>query len=233
VIDPEGGDREVAAIAENGQRFLLHDVGWRGYETMLQLIGDRPIRLTYDRGNLELRTTSRRHEKNKRLLGRLIDVMTEELEIPRTSDGSTTWRRQVLDRGLEPDECFYLYDHAEQLADKEAVDLDVDPPPDLAIEIDITRSSLDRQGIYAALGVPELWRFDGESLRVFRLRADRTYEPCTASPAFPFLPLDDVVRLLKQGATMDQSRWGRMVRAWVRNDLAPRYQGRPDAAGPA
>jgi Uma2 family endonuclease len=222
-----------ATIAETGQRFLLHDVGWHGYETMLQLIGDRPIRLTYDRGDLELMSPSRKHEKSKRLHGILIQAIAEELEIPCTGEGSTTWRRQDLDRGLEPDECFYFYDHAEQLADKAEIDLGTDPPPDLAIEIDITRSSLNRQGIYAALGVPELWWFDGESFRVFRLRDDRTYEPCTTSPTFPFLPLDEVVRLLEQGATMDQSRWGRMVRAWVRNELAPRYQRRPDAAGPA
>jgi Uma2 family endonuclease len=222
-----------ATITETGQRFLLHNVDWHFYETMLQLIGDRPVRLTYDRGNLELRSPSRKHERNKGLLGRLVQAVTEELEIPCTGEASTTWRREDIERGLEPDECFYVYDHAEQLAEKEEIDLNTDPTPDLAIEIDITRSSLDRQGIYAALGVPELWRFDGESLRVLRLRDDRTYEPCTASPTFPFLPLGDVVRLLKQGATMDQSRWGRMVREWVRNELAPRYQGRPDAAGPA
>ena len=220
------------SITEAGQRFLLQNVGWDGYEAMLRIIGDRPIRLTYDRGDLEIMSPSRKHEKSKGMLGRLVEAMTEVLEIPRTSDGSTTWRRQDLDRGLEADECFYFHDHAEQLAGKEEIDLETDPPPDLAIEIDITRSSLDRQGIYAALGVPELWRFDGESLRVFRLRDDRTYELCTASPMFPFLPLDEVVRLLKQGATMDQSRWGRIVRAWIRDDLAPRYQGRPDAAGP-
>jgi Uma2 family endonuclease len=220
-------------LTETGQRFLLHNIDWRGYEAMLRIIGDRPIRLTYDRGNLELMSPSRKHEKSKRLHGILIQAIAEELEIPCTGEASTTWRREDLDRGLEPDECFYFYDHAEQLADKEEIDLSTDPPPDLAIEIDITRSSLDRQGIYAALGVPELWRFDGESLRVFRLRDDGTYEPCTNSPMFPFLPLEDVVRLLKQGATMDQSRWGRMVREWVRNELAPRYQGPPDVAGPA
>jgi Uma2 family endonuclease len=217
---------------DTDRRFVLYDVGWQGYEAMLQIVGDRPIRLTYDRGNLELMSPSPKHEKSKGLLGRLVETLTEELEIPCISAGSTTWRREDLDRGLEPDECFYLFDHAEQLADKEP-DLSVDPPPDLAVEIDITRSSLDRQGIYAALGVPEVWRFDGESLRVYRLKPDGAYEACGTSPAFPFFPLVEVARLLKEGATMDHSRWGRMVREWVRHELAPRYRPQGDVAGPA
>jgi Uma2 family endonuclease len=154
------------------------------------------------------------------LVDRLVETMTEELGIPCLMVGSTTWRRADLDRGLEPDECYYFFDHPEQYQDKE-IDLNVDPPPDLAIEIDITRSSLDRQAIYAVLGVPELWRFDGESLRVSRLRADGTYKACATSPAFPLLPLDEVVRLLKPGATIDHSRWGRMVREWIRTCWSP------------
>jgi Uma2 family endonuclease len=218
-----------ATSTDTEQRFVLYNVGWHGYETMLQLVGDRPIRLTYDRGNLELMWPSPKHEKSKRLHDILIQAIVEELEIPCFGAVSTTWRREDLDRGLEPDECYYFFDHAEQYQDKE-IDLSVDPPPDLAIEIDITRSSLDRQAIYAALGVPELWRFHGESLRVSRLRADGTYEACATSPAFPFLPIDEVVRLLKQGATMDHSRWGRMVREWIRNVLVSRYQRRADDA---
>jgi Uma2 family endonuclease len=215
---------------DTDQRFVLYNVGWQGYEAMLQLVGDRPVRLTYDRGNLELMSPSKKHEKNKGLLGRLVETLTEELEIPCISAGSTTWRREDLDRGLKPDECFYLFEHAEKEADTEP-DLSVDPPPDLAVEIDITSSALDRQGIYAALGVPEVWRFDGESLRVFRLKPDGAYESCAKSPAFPFLPLDEVTRLLKSGATMNHTLWGRMVRAWVRDELAPRDRRAGDAAG--
>ena len=112
-----------------------------------------------------------------------------------------------------------------RIIDKEELDLTIDPPPDLAIEIDISRSSLDRMGIYAALGVPEIWRFDGETLRVGRLSADGTYAPSPASVALPFLPMAEVVRFLRLAEGMDHSRWGREFRAWVRDELAPRYRG--------
>lgn len=203
-------------------RFVLYGVGWRGYESMLDLVGDRPVRLTYDRGNLELMSPSQEHERVKSLVGRLVEALTEELAIPSISLGSATWRREDLDRGLEADECFYLFDNAERLRGKTS-EPGVDPPPDLAIEIDITRSSLDRQDIYAALGVPEVWRFDATSLQVLILRPDGRYDTAASSRLFPFLPLDDVARRLREGAGMTHSLWGRQVRAWIRDELAPRY----------
>src|SRR4051794_27561718 len=89
-------------------RFVLHAIGWKGYEALLDLIGDRAIRVTYDRGNAELMTPSFDHEQFRYLLGRLVDILTEELYIPCICGGSTTWRREDLDRGLEPDECYYV-----------------------------------------------------------------------------------------------------------------------------
>lgn len=210
--------------AEAERRFLLTDVGWDGYEAILKIVGDRPIRITYDRGDLEFFMPGRPHERYKHLLGRMIVDVTVELEIPCIGAASTTWRRQDLDRGLEPDECFYLAS-MERIIDKEELDLTIDPPPDLAIEIDISRSSLDRMGIYAALGVPEIWRFDGKTLRVGRLGEEGTYLPCPSSPALPFLPMDEVVRFLRLAEGMDHSRWGREFRAWVRDELAPRHRG--------
>lgn len=218
--------QHVAPVAA-GSRFVLHGMSWQGYETMLGLLGDRPVRVTYDRGSLELMSPSQHHERFKTLVGILVQALTEELDIACIGAGSTTWRREDLDRGLEPDECFYLFDHAERSRGR-SIDLATDGPPDLAVEIDITHSSLDRQGIYAALGVPEVWRFDGSQLRMYRLRADATYDEVGASPHFPFLPADEAARRLREGATMVDSRWGRQVREWVRNDLAPRYHERPD-----
>src|SRR5688500_6748040 len=104
---------------------------------------------------------------------------------------SVTLRREDLERGLEPDNCFYTT-RWRAIIGKKRFDLTRDPPPDLAIEIDVTSSSLDRQGIYAALGVPEIWRFDGESLRVFQLGPDGDYRACERSPTFPELPLEGV-----------------------------------------
>jgi Uma2 family endonuclease len=215
------------AKTSDGQRFLLSGVSWQTYDSLLKALGDRRIRLTYDRGNLELMTLSFRHERFGRLLGRMIDTLTLELDLPVQGGKSTTFRREDLDRGLEPDECFYLANQP-RIQGKQEIDLTVDPPPDLAIEVDITRSSLDRMGIYVALGVPELWRFDGRSLQVFGLRADGTYAPLASSPGFPFLPMADVARFLSEGATSDETPWIRSFRDWVRAEVAPHA---PGAAG--
>jgi len=201
-------------------RFVIYGIGWKGYETLLDLLGDRAIRLTYDRGSVEFMTTSQEHEQFGYLLGRVVDVLTEELYLPCICVGKTTWRREILDRGLEADDCFYLA-NAPRVRGKK-VDLSVDPPPDLAIEVEISRSALDRMGIYAALRVPEVWRYDGETLRVERLQEDRTYVTSETSLSFPFLPLDEVVRFLKQGESMDHGDWRRQFRAWVRDELVPR-----------
>jgi Uma2 family endonuclease len=211
-------------------RFVIHDLGWQGYETLLKLIGDRPIRLTYDRGSVEFMTLSQDHEQFGLLLGRIIETVTEELDLPCIGVGSTTWRREDVDRGLEADRCYYLA-NAERICGK-TIDLSVDPPPDLAVEVEISRSALDRMGIYAALRVPEVWRYDGKTLWVGRLQEDQTYAPSTVSLSFPFLPLDEIVRFVQQGESMDHTAWGRQFRAWARNELVPRLgrgQGNDEA----
>jgi Uma2 family endonuclease len=207
-------------------RFILHGIGWDGYEAMLTLLGDRPVpRLTYDRGDLELMSPSREHEAFGRLLGRMVETVTEELRIPCLALKSTTWRKKLKDRGLEADECFYLA-RFPQIRGKKEIDLNVDPAPDLAIEVEISRGALDRMGIYAALGVPEVWRFDGETLRVEQLQADGTYATAAASPSLPMLPLDEVVRWLRLAEEIeDHSEWGRRFRLWVREELAVGREG--------
>jgi Uma2 family endonuclease len=201
-------------------RFVISGLDWKGYDALLDLLGDRGIGLTYDRGSVELMTTSQDHEQFSQLLGLVVVILTAELFLPRISVGRMTWRRELLDRGLEADDCFYLA-NAPRVRGK-TIDLSVDPPPDLAIEVEISRSALDRMGIYAALRVPEIWRYDGETLRVEPLQPDGTYATSKTSLAFPFLPLDEVVRFLQQGAAMDHAEWERTLRAWVRAELVPR-----------
>ncbi len=161
---PETGAAPAPAPGE--QRFLLSGIGWEGYEKLLDIIGDGPIRVTYDRGDAELMSPLYKHERNRSILGQIVEIITEELEIPRSSSASTTLKLKELDRGLEADESFYLFD-LDRLHDPDNIDLTVDPPPDLAVEIEITRSILNRLGIYGALGVPEIWRFDGQRLAGF------------------------------------------------------------------
>lgn len=211
------------------QRFLIFNVPWDGYEMMLKLLDERPIRVTYDRGTLELMSPSIPHEEVGRLLGILIQAIAEELDLPCLGLKSTTWKRRLLARGIEADESFYLANTGLIVAKGKKVDLEVDPPPDLCIEVEITKSALKRMGIYAALGVPEVWRHDGTTLRVAVLRPDGTYAERDSSPSFPFLPLAEVVRLVAMAEGMDHSRWGRQVRAWVREVLVPLH--RPPGGG--
>jgi Uma2 family endonuclease len=203
---------------------------------MLDAVGNRRVRVTYDRGNLELMSPSPVHEIYKRLFGRLLDVLAEELDVSFKACGSTTFRREDLDRGLEPDECFYLAGAA-RVRDWKTLDLASDPPPDLAIEIDITRSCLNRMGIYAALGVPELWQFDGETLQVYQLGTDGAYGPRPQSLAFPFLPLPEIVSLFQQCvAEADDRLVLKALRKWVRERVVPLArergaQGSPQQSG--
>lgn len=195
------------------QRFLLHNVDWQFYKMLRDALPDRPIRITYDRGNLEMMTVSREHERYKRLTGRLIEEFTATLDIPLESGGSTTWRREDLDRGLEPDECYYIQNEP-LVCEKEEIDLSVDPPPDLAVEVEISRSLMSRVSIYAALGVPELWRYDGADLRVCHLK-NGVYVEQDRSLNLPQLEPAVVLRFLKLRETTRATACIRAFRQWL------------------
>jgi Uma2 family endonuclease len=171
--------------------------------------------MTYDRGGLELMTKSLEHEEYVHLLVLLISVWTEEWNIPVKGYGSTTYQREDLDRGLEPDACFYFQNLA-RIRGKKRIDLTRDPVPDLVLEVEVTRSLLDRIAIYAALGVPELWRFDGAKLRVYRLDAKGRYKEQKRSPTLPHLPVQELVHFVRIGEGENETTMLRQFRAWVR-----------------
>jgi Uma2 family endonuclease len=201
------------------QRFLIHNVPWRGYIAIGEALRDRPgIRITYDRGNLELMTTSIEHEHLKYLLARLVDILSEELEVPVLGFGSATYQRKDLDRGLEPDACYYI-SNLGKVQGKKRIDLDRDPPPDLALEVEVSRSMLPRMNIYAALGVPEIWRFDGKKLRVYLRDVKGNYHPQSYSPTFPSLPLKELVHFIRRGKKEDDTTIVRAFRQWVKEHL--------------
>jgi Uma2 family endonuclease len=204
-------------------RIVLSNVEWDLYECLLHRLDGQPIRLTYDRGELELMAPSEAHEEFGKLLGRIVETVTEELQIPCVGMGSTTWRRQLKMRGLEADECYYLKNLHRVAGKRKAIELSTDPPPDLAIEIEISQSALDRLAVYAGLGVPEVWRFDGESLVIEVLQPTGVYKPSESSAGFPFLKASDLVHWVKEGeASVDHSAWNHQFRDWVRTELAPR-----------
>lgn len=206
---------------ESGQLLVLHHVSYASYVAMADAIMDRPnVRFTYDRGALEIMTLSPEHERLKYLLGRLIDTLAEELNVRIGGFGSTTYRRQEAERGLEPDQCYYMT-NLHRVRRKTRIDLAVDPPPDLAIEIDVTNSSVDRLEVYAGLNIPEVWRWMGESISVFRLNPAGGYDEGATSSAFvPELPVADLVRFVRIGESEDDTEMVRAFRAWVRQFLA-------------
>jgi Uma2 family endonuclease len=208
---------------EGEQRVIIRGVGWKGYETLLDLVGDQPIRLTYDRGDVELMSPRSKHERTKSIFARMVEILTEELDIPMMSAGSSTLKREELDRGLEPDECFYLHD-LDRLGDPDDLDMDVDPPPDLVIEIEISLSVLSRLGVYGALRVPEIWRFDGRGLRILERQADGTYLEISRSKVLPWISNDEILHFVLEEDTRNESKWARKFRDWVRAVVLPRAQ---------
>jgi Uma2 family endonuclease len=215
----------VAGIPTSSeQRFRLSLVSWEKYEQMAAWLDGRHVRLTYDRGELELMTTSREHEREKHLLGAFLLVVAEELGMEMEGAGSMTFKREDLDRGLEPDECYWI-EHEPQMRGRKVYDQDNDPPPDLVLEVEVSRSVLDRMGIYAALQVPEVWRWDGQQLRFCLLRKGR-YVEGPVSPSFPMLATNEIVRFLQMQASFSQMKLLRAFRQWVRDQQA---QGWPTA----
>jgi Uma2 family endonuclease len=157
---------------------------------------------------------SKVHEHIKRLIGRMVEAFTEELNIDIQSASSTTFKREDLARGFEPDECYYIA-HAEVVRGKDDIDMTVDPPPDLVIEVDISRSSLNKFGMYRALGIPEVWRYDGEALRLYVLH-DGDYVEVQQSTVLPQLSSDHLRSFLNQRSSLGETQLMRQFRAWVR-----------------
>lgn len=183
---------------------VLEGISWGAYQTLLAEVGDGHTRLTYDSGRLEIMSPLPIHEQVKKIIARLIEAYADGVGLPVEGLGSTTFQREDLEKGLEPDECYYIQ-HALETIGKERFDLTIDPPPDLVIEIDIHPPDIARQPIYAALGVPEVWRYDGrEVVSLHRSEAGR-YKPAEASRAFPNFPMKWVNELLEIGIKQGQS----------------------------
>lgn len=199
---------------------ILDNVDWKTYTRFLYLFAERPgYRLTYDRGRLEIMSPSPEHEINTDFLGALVRALTEELGLPIKGGGSTTLRRRRRRRGLEPDKCYWIASEP-AMRGKRTLDLRIDPPPDLAIEVDVTSNSLDRMSIYATLGVPEVWRVDNRTLTFHALSANRKYAPISHSLSFPQVTPADLMNFVAMCAGQDENSVLRQFRAWVRQQVA-------------
>jgi Uma2 family endonuclease len=210
---------EQRRLAKAEGHFVVRAVDWPNYRAFADALGERHVRLAYDGENLELMTVSRLHERLSRLLGRFLVVLTEELKLPLDSAGSTTLEREDVARAIESDECFYITNEP-LVRDRDELDLTTDPPPDLGVEIDISRSSLNRLAIYAELRIPEVWRYDGDRLRIYSLREKDGYDEVARSRYFPKLNLADLEAFLRRRGEMEPNNLVSEFRGWVRDQIA-------------
>lgn len=196
---------------------VMRGVSWQTYKALMAEVGgDRAWRITYDRGVLELRMPLEEHEEPKGLLESFIEAIADELEIEVRKLGSLTLERVDLARAVEPDSCFYVQNEA--VVRGRNINLPQDPPPDLVIESDYTNSSVNKQTIYSALGVPEVWRYTNQTLLIYS-RVEGGYEQCSTSQAFPFLPVSEVGQFIEQSRTLGQRSAVRLFRQRIREIL--------------
>jgi Uma2 family endonuclease len=206
----------TSTIAE--QRAVLHHISWETFEALLAETGsDRSSRFAYDCGTLEIMTPLFEHENPKIQFDRFIIAIAEELEIEIKSAGSTTLKRRLAKRGIEPDNCYYIQNEP-AVRGRLELNLETDPPPDLALEIDITSSSVNKFGIYSALGVSELWRYNGRELKFYQL-VEGEYVECELSLAFPFVSVSDMSRFIEQSKTLGEIALLKSFRAWVNGKI--------------
>jgi len=202
------------------QRFIFDNVSWQRYTRLLHVFSDRHLRMTYDRGLLEIMTLTYEHESLSAFIGRLVEVITEELNLQIRAGGSTTFRRKSMKKGLEPDHCFWIA-HEADVRSNVRIDLRTDPPPDLALEVDISRSSMNRMGIYAALKVPEVWRYDENGLAFCTLNANGKYDAAAAALCFPIaITAADLLPFLDMRGKIGDNDIIKQFRTWLQAKLA-------------
>ena len=200
-----------------GQQLLLEDVSWQQFENILTDLGEhRSARVSYSHGYLEIMVPLPEHEKAKEIIGDTIKILLDCLNINYDSLGSTTLKSESMTQGVEPDACFYIQNQVLVLG-KNRLDMNTDPPPDLAVEIDLTsRTPLDN---YQLLGVPELWRYGNQGLQIEVLR-DGKYVRSDSSPTFPDLPIVELINLyVQQSQIVGSSQAIKSFKQWVQDNL--------------
>ena len=195
----------------------LTGIKWSTFKAIMSDVGDgRAWRIAYDAGVLEIRMPLTEHEEPVGMIEHIVGVVVDELGIEMRQLGALTLEREDLTRAIEPDTCFYIQN--ESIVRGKSINLPADPPPDLVVESDYTNSSLNKFAIYAALGVPEIWRYRNKSLLVYQL-VDGNYEERENSLAFPFLPIAEIPGLIEQSKSIGQRAAVRLFRERIREFL--------------
>ncbi|BAY36802.1 hypothetical protein NIES2111_11330 [Nostoc sp. NIES-2111] len=204
-------------IIPAGHQLLMKGISWATYKNILAELGEnRNYRVSYSQGVLEIMAPLPEHEVAKVIIGDLVKALLEELDIEFWSLGSTTFDKEIMDAGVKPDDCFYIENEA-KVRGKDRIDLEIDPPPDLAIEIDIT--SRTRFNNYQALKVPELWRWNGSRLEI-NVLVDGVYIQTNQSRSFPNLPITQIIpEYLKRSKTDGRNATMKAFRNWVKQQI--------------
>ncbi len=200
-----------------GERIILEDVSWQLFEAIINELGEhRGSRVAYSQGTLEIMAPLPEHERAKVIIGDLVKVLLDALDRNWECLGSTTFKRKDLSAGLEPDDCFYIQNY-QLMIGKDRIDLTVDPPPDLAIEIDVT--SRTKISAYQALKVPEIWRYENMNLEINLLQGEQ-YVKSQTSPTFPTFPITEIIpRFVEMARTTGTSSAIRNFRQWVKEQI--------------
>ncbi|XWK86619.1 MAG: Uma2 family endonuclease [Phormidium sp.] len=209
----------TSAIEEiAGSHLVLNDISWETYEKLLDLFAEHPkLRMTYYKGTLELMTPLSDHERFSWTIGRLVAVLSEELGLEILGVKSTTWRSEPNAVGKEADESFYIQNEV-AVRSKLKIDLTVDPPPDLAIEIDTTHSSIDKMAVYTELKVPEVWRYKNGTISI-NILTDTGYVESETSLAFGSFPVKELPRFMQLDSEKGENARMREFREWVRSQM--------------
>ena len=210
---------QTAIATEIGEkRVTLHGLTWQAYQQILQALPQsRAARLTYDRGTLEITVPLENHEFALRLIERFIIMLIVETGMKVKTMGSTTMDREKLNRGSEPDCAFYIRN--QPLVAGRKVDFEKDPPPDLVVEVDITHTDIDKNRLYATMGIPEFWRYNGRELTILQLQ-DGEYQACDHSPTFDWIEKEDLYQFLAT-AEQDEAEAEINFRAYIREKTQP------------
>jgi Uma2 family endonuclease len=206
----------VEHIPENG-KLILNNVSWDEYEELITQMESKPgYRMTYDEGRLEIMSPKQDHERPKDFIFRAVDRLAEETDTPLEGFGSTTYRRKRKRKGAEPDLSFYVQ-NAHLMEGQFSLDLDVDPPPDVVVEIDTTNESLNKFPIYAALGVNEIWLHDGFDTKFYQ-PVGENYIEIESSIAFPLLTSKVLNEFIERSKSESQTKALKAFRQWVRTN---------------
>jgi Uma2 family endonuclease len=218
---PPTGLPKLAALINNvdpGQRLLITGVRYHDFVRLAEWRDEMcrwSARLAYDHGKLEIMVVTNPHERFRKIVALLIEAWLEETGGEYLPSGQLTHRREDLERGFEPDECYYIQNW-KMVTGNRAIDFTKDPPPDLCVEAEVSRTLLERLPIYAAFKIPEVWRYNGQKLIVLLLQLDGSYQESSVSRALPSLPLAELPRFLTLAESLSFATISRQFRGWIR-----------------